>query len=376
MNRAIGAFVLLLLLLGPLVTQASEPIPAAQSYGGEVRYIEGIPVAILAGSPEDIGRQHGQLLVIPSAELMEFPKRLFTDSGLAALYPLAAQAARTMLLNAPQRYQQELAAATSAGNLDTDTLAVANTLLELRRVGCSSLIVEPAKSTTGGPLFGRNFDFPALGLLDRFGVVTIVRPQGHHAFAAIGFPGMLGVLSGMNAEGLCVATLDVYESADGSSRFDVTGVPMALVFRQILEECTTVAEAQALLERTKPTTYANLAVCDRQQGVIFEITPKQVLRRNADGALLPCTNHFRTPGLAVDEQCWRYDRLQAIPRDKRLGVAEIQAALHAANQGELTLQTMVFEPCELVLHLSLGEPPSSAHPLHTLELKELLAPTR
>lgn len=376
MIRPFGAFAFLLLLLGPPVAQASELIPAAQAYGGEVRYMDGIPVAILAGSPEDIGRQHGQLLVVPSTELMQFPKRLFADSGLAALYPLAAQAGRTMLLNAPQRYQQELAAATTVANLDADTLAVANTLLELRRVGCSSLIVEPNRSAVDGPLFGRNFDFPALGLLDRFGVVTIVRPQGHHAFAAIGFPGMLGALSGMNAEGLCVATLDVYESADGSSRFDVTGVPMALVFRQILEECTTVAEVQALLERTKPTTYANLAVCDRQQGAIFEITPKQVLRRDAEEALLPCTNHFRAPGLAVDEQCWRYDRLQAIAHDKRLGVAEIQAALHAANQGDLTLQSMVFEPRELVLHLSLGTPPSSAHPLHTLKLKELLAPPR
>ena len=326
----------------------------AKSGRGEVRYIDSLPVAVLVGSPAEIGQQHGELLTRPSGELMEFPKRVLADSGLGFLYPLAAQAGKTLILNAPQRYQQEIATATEAGKLEPDTLAVANTLLELRRVGCSALIVEPNRSATGAPLFGRNFDFPPFGLLDRFGLVTVVRPTGLHAFAAVGFPGMMGVLSGMNDAGLCVATLDVYETADGSPSFDATGVPMALAFRQILEECTTVAEAESLLKRTKATTYANLAVCDRDHGAIFEITPKQVVRRDAEDALLPCTNHFRSAGLAVNQQCWRYDRLESTRRDESVDVFEIQSALHQANQGEMTLQTMVFEPRELVLHLSMG----------------------
>ena len=88
---------------------------------------------------------------------MEFPRRVLAESGLGFLYPLAAQAGKTLILNAPQRDQQEIAAATEAGKLEPETLAVANTLLELRRVGCSALIVEPKRSATGAPLFGRNF---------------------------------------------------------------------------------------------------------------------------------------------------------------------------------------------------------------------------
>ena len=354
------------------VAHAAEVFPVAKSGRGEVRYIDSLPVAILIGSPEEIGKQHGELLTRPSAELMEFPRRVLAESGLGFFYPLAAQAGKTLILNAPQRYQQEIAAATEAGKLEPETLAVANTLLELRRVGCSALIVEPKRSATGAPLFGRNFDFPPFGLLDRFGLVTVVRPTGRHAFAAVGFPGMMGVLSGMNDAGLCVATLDVYETADGSPSFDATGVPMALAFRQLLEECTTIAEAESLLKHTKATTYANLAVCDRDHGAVFEITPKQVVRRDAEDALLPCTNHFRSPSLAVNQQCWRYDRLESTRRDESVDVSEIQSALHQANQGETTLQTMVFEPRELVLHLSMGAPPSSGHKLQRLELAKLL----
>ena len=375
MVRAAVSWLLLLALFVPRA-RGAEIYPTTKHGRGELRTINSIPVAILVGTPVEIGQQHAALIAKPGAELIAFPKRLFTEFGMEFFYPLAAQAGKTLMLNAPQRYQQEITAATVAGKLEPETLAVANTLLELRRIGCSTLIVEPAKSATGGPLFGRNFDFPPLGVLDRYSVVTVVRPTGHHAFAAVGFPGLMGVFSGMNDAGLCVATLDVEETADGSSRFDPTGVPLALVFRQILEECTTVAGAEALLKRTHATTQANLAVCDREHGAIFEITPKQVARRDAKDDLLPCTNHFRMPGLAVHEECWRYDRLQAAGEKPSLSVADLQAALHQANQGELTLQTMVFEPRELVLHLALGTPPSSALKMRRLELRELLSPAK
>jgi isopenicillin-N N-acyltransferase like protein len=356
--------------------RATEVFPVARSGKGELRYIESIPVAILVGSPAEIGAQHAALLAKPGAEVLAFPKRMFTEIGIGFFYPLAAQAGKTLMLNAPERYQQEVAATNKQAQLEPEVLAVGNTLLELRRIGCSALIVEGAKSSTGRPLFGRNFDFPAFGLLDRYGVVTVTRPEGRHAFVSVGFPGLIGVLSGMNDAGLCLGTLDVEETVDGSRRFDPSGVPLALVFRQILEECTTVAEAEVLLKRTHATTQANLAVCDRENGAIFEITPKQVGRRDPQESLLTCTNHFRLPGLAVNEECWRYDRLQAAGVKQTLSVADIQNGLDQSNQGELTLQTMVFEPNELVLHLAMGTPPSSQHKMHRLELRELLSPSK
>lgn len=373
MLRSVALHLLSLALLVSW-SSAAELFPTASHGKGELRYIDSIPAVMLSGTPEEIGQQHAALLAKPSSDVLDFPKRMFTEIGMGFVYSLAAQAGKTLLLNAPPRYQQEIAATTKAAGLDAETLAVANTLLELRRIGCSTLIVEGAKSKTGAPLFGRNFDFPACGILDRYGLLFVVKPEGKHPFAAVGFPGLMGVVSGMNDQGLCVATLDVYESADGSSHFDPAGTPLMLVFRQLLEECTTVAEAESLLKRTHATTQANLAVCDRKQGAVFEITPKGVARRDAEGALLPCTNHFRTAGMKVDDQCWRYDRLQSVSEQPKLGVSDTQQALHRANQGDLTLQTMVFEPRELVLHLALGSPPSSGQPMHRLELGELFAP--
>ncbi len=366
---------LLLLWLTAVSTTATahERIyPEARHGRGELRYIAGIPVAIFQGSPEEIGAQHAALVLQPGAALLSFPKDFVAAGGQEAIWPLVVDACQTLWKQSPQRYQREVAALVEDTPSHAEAVSVANTLLELRRLGCSTLIVEPQQSTTGGPLFGRNFDFPSLGVLDRYSLVMVLRPTGRHAFAAVSFPSLVGLFSGMNDAGLAVATLDVNHSADQSPRFDITGAPLALVFRQILEECTTVDQAERLLKSNKATTWMNLAVCDRDGGAVFEITPQTIVRREASDGILPCTNHFRSESLAVDQQCWRYEKLMAATAEAPLDVAAVHDHLHQANQGKRTLQTMVFEPRELVLHLSLGPPPSSAHPLRRLDLKTLL----
>jgi isopenicillin-N N-acyltransferase like protein len=361
-----------------LVTQAvcvlakpARTFTPAKTQTAELRYIGDIPVAIFTGTPEEIGQQHADLLAEPGKAALDFPKRFATEFGIEAFWPFMAQAGRTLLMNTPERHQQELASIVQRSGLGDGELAVANTLLELRRMGCSSIIVEPERSATGGPLFGRNFDFETLGELHKYSILMVYRPEGRHAFASVGFPGLVGVFSGINDARLSVATLDVEASADGSRKFNPAGTPLAFVFRRILEECTSVDEAEALLRSEKATTWMNLAVCDSQGGAVFEITPETIARRDDDQGLVRCTNHFRADGLSVGELCDRYDALGKLPAISPLDVPAIQARLHAANQERLTFQTMVFEPRELVLHLALGEPPTSDDPLTRIELAPL-----
>jgi hypothetical protein len=127
-----------------------------------------------------------------------------------------------------------------------------------------------------------------------------------------------------------------------------------------------------LLHSETATTWMNLAVCDSHGGAVFEITPDHVARRdNDDDNVVYCTNHFRAPGMSVGETCDRYDALQKLPAGSPIDVAAVQDRLHAAVQKRLTMQTMVFEPRELVLHLAIGEPPTSDDELTRLELAPL-----
>src|SRR5262249_18315158 len=147
----------------------------------------------------------------------------------------------------------------------------------------------------------RNFDFPPLGDdLPKYTLVMIYRPKGKRAFAAVGFPGLIGHPSGINDVGVALATNEITSAGDDSPRFNATGVPMASHFRRVMEECGSVAEVEKLLRSAKLTTMGSVTVCDKKEGVVFEVTPRTVAVRRADRGVCVCTNHFVTKGLATE----------------------------------------------------------------------------
>lgn len=373
-NGLVVKTAILLTTLLAVPVQARERLYPARTHGkGQLSYVGTVPIATFAGSPAEIGEQHAVLIGKPGAPLLKFSRMMLAESGLEHAWPMAVDVSKQLLSRAPQRFRSELKSAIEHADVDADEVFVANSLLELRRLGCSTLIVEPKRSATGGPIFGRNFDFPSLGMLDKYSLLTMTHTAGKHSFASVGFPGLIGVISGMNDAGLAIATLDVEASGNDSPPFDPTGEPMMLVFRQILEECSTVADVEALLRRTKATTWANLAVCDREGGAVFELTPTDIARRDATNSILPCTNHFRSPALAAGTECTRYDSLSSALDQTQLDVDAVHQHLKQVSQGELTLQTMIFQPRELVLHLAIGAAPSTELPLQRIDLKKLLS---
>lgn len=371
-----GRLVLLLLLpVAAMPAAENAKVYQPQTHGaGRLEYVGDLPVLSVQGTPEQIGEQLAVLAARPARPLLEYPRDYLKRMGAAALWPGLLKVGQEMLENFPEHHLQEMRAIARHGQLDFDLLVAGNTLFDIKKFFlCSALLVEPQRSSTGGMLMGRNLDFPSLGYLDRYTLVTVYRPEGKRSFVSVGFPGLIGCVSGMNDAGLCVAVLEVYATGDDSRRFDAGGTPYALCYRRLLEECATVEEALALLRSMKRTTLNNLAICDRRRGGVFEITPQRVEFREAERGIAPCTNHFRTDPLRVAGRCPRYARLAAAMNgDRKLSVADVAARLHEVNQGVLTLHTMVFEPQRLRLHLSVGNAPSSAHPLHVLELESRL----
>ena len=129
-----------------------------------------------------------------------------------------------------------------------------------------------------------------------------------------------------------------------------------------------------LMRSMKRTTWMNLAVCDKRDSVVLEITPKHVVARRPRNGLLPCTNHFRTPDLAVRQSCWRYQRLDGLLQES-FDVADVARILHSVNQRSHTLQSMIFEPATMKLHVSIGKAPVTARPMKTLDLAKLFQHT-
>jgi hypothetical protein len=307
-------------------------------------------------------------------KLAEYPCKLLERSGRKDRLPKYLEMCKSLVPQLPADHREEMRAAAEQSGIDRDLGLEANLLPDVYRggFGCSSLIVDAENSATGGPLFGRNLDFYTLGILDHSSLVTVHRPKGKHAFVSIGFPGLFGCLSGINDAGLALAVHEVFLSRDGATMFNPKGVPYTFSFRRVLEECATVAEAEKMLRATPRTTIISLALCDRNDSVVLEMTPKSVVARHQSDGILACTNHFRSNELAIFAWCPRYSKLIQSRKLDRLDVAEVAKKLHEVNAGRMTVQTMIFEPATLKLHLAIGSCPSSALPLKLLELKPLL----
>lgn len=362
------------LLLAALACAADDSRYGDARHGkGELKHVNGLPVLVLEGTPEEMGEDTAVLTKEALKKLLPFPKEMVKRENAEATWPLLVALARSMEPRFPPDHLKELDALAKKGGADRDLALFGNTYPDISKMaGCSSLIVGKERSATGGPLFGRNLDYPTLGFLHEYSLVTVRRPKGKHAFASVGFPGMVGCLSGINDAGLALAVHEVHSTKDNSVKLDPKGVPYTLAFRRLLEECTTVAEAEKLLRDMKRTTMLNLSVCDKDGGAVFEITTKNVVVRKPDEDIVACTNHFCSKELGTGVKCNRLPKLDASRAAKeKFGLADMAKKLDAVNFADGTLQTMVFEPAALKLHLAIGKCPSSALPLKEIDLAPL-----
>jgi hypothetical protein len=345
----------------------------------ELKYVDGLPVLVAGGTPEEIGTTVGRLAIKPAPRALEYPRDLLRAFHAEAWYGLLERSGNGLWRRAPVEYRTELDAMARGAGVNRDALVVGNTMFDLYKLfACSSLLVPAGRSATGGPLLGRNLDYPSMGYIQQYTLVTVYRPAGKHAFAAVGFPGLVGCLSGMNDAGLALAVLEVHDVKDGEPRSRLEGIPYALCHRKLLEECTTIGEAKKLLESLPRTTVNNLVVADHSGVAVFEITPGRVVQRDVAGPAGVCTNHFCTAALKPAKPldiARSFHRFATLTKsgegDEKLGPDDVRQRLDAVNLGRLTLQTMVFEPAALRLHLAFGEVPASSGPLHTLDLGPL-----
>jgi hypothetical protein len=369
---------LLLPLLAPL-GRAEEPFrfPEGKHGKGELRYVNGIPVLTVVGTPREIGEQIGVLAVKPAPQIVNVLKEFLKDRKLEKAWPLLVKISDGLFANFPKDYRTEVEAMIQASGLPRDGFVVGNTIMDYTKLGgCSTCIVEGARSRTQAPLFGRNWDFPPVAKLYQYTLVIVYRPEGKRAFATVTLPGLIIGPTSINEDGLSLAANEATSVGDGSATFHAKGTPLEVGMRRVLEECQTVGAAEKLLKPLHPTTMILLTLCDKKGGAVFEMTTKQLRVRRAEENLCCCTNHFRIDGLATSTKCARYDKLAKGRTMEQLGVADVARQLDAVHQGAETLHTIVLEPSTLTLHLAFGEGPASRLPLRKLQLAPLFRADR
>ena len=329
-----------------------------------------IPIIEMAGTGEQMGTQHGRQLGATIRDLHDkYLKAYFSSEGQRVLAMTAAAAFEQRIT---PEHMAEIRALAKASGVDPRQMLLAHCFLDLSPMTACSTVTLPASASPDGlARFGRNLDFPSFDVADKLSIVQVYRPHGRHAFMAVGWPGMVGVLSGMNEHGLTVANMEVTRGMRLPP-----AMPYILLYRTVLEQCRDTNEAIELIKRTPRQTANNLMVMDAAgDRAVIEITPQLVrVRRAPDDKPLISTNHQRGPDLQTTGRCERYDCLlaESVRRRGKVDEKALEAMLAEASQGKRTLQSMVFEPSNRVVYLSTGKDAARKR-FYRLDLKPLFA---
>lgn len=144
-----------------------------------------------------------------------------------------------------------------------------------------------ATGADGSLLLARNFDFEGGDIFDRQKLVSVVVPLGKIPYLSVGFPGMLGVVSGFNREGIGVA---IHAIAGGETA--ASGTPVTLLLADVLENETTFDGAVSRLARARVFVSDMILLGDAKSarfGVV-EKSPSAFAVREAAGVSIAATN--------------------------------------------------------------------------------------
>ncbi len=327
----------------------------------------------MRGSGTEMGTSHGEQLgpVLKTLYTNYFNK--FFQSELER--QMALMVAGVYQTRAAPEHRDEIKALALKAGLDEREVMLEQCFLDATPMSaCSTFTVPGSACSDGVARFARNLDWPGLDIADKASVLLVFHPKDRYAFASVAWPGMLGVLSGMNEHGLTLCNMEVTRP-----RRLPTAMPYILLYRTVLERCKTVDEAIDLLNNTPRQTANNLMLMDADGNrAVAEIRPeKVVIRRAPADRTLISTNHHRGEDLNTPGKCDRYDYLhdEGAREWGHLDVNSMQKMLRHVAQPGMTLQSMIFEPSNRVMYLAVGAD-SANKPMARVDLRKIFQQKR
>jgi len=197
---------------------------------------------------------------------------------------------------------------------------IGHAMQDLMIVGCSSLAVWNENTEDGDLLIGRNFDFYVGDDFAKNKLIEFVEPENGIPYMSVSWPGMIGVVSGMNKEGITI-TINA-----GKSKIPMTAkTPISLVTREILQYAKNIDEAIAIAKKRKVFVSESILVgsANDKNAVIIEVSPDNFgVYKVENSSKVVCTNHFQSDAYKDDKRNqkqiveshseYRYEKLQEL----------------------------------------------------------------
>lgn len=270
----------------------------------------------LSGSPSQRGIAYGILC----QDLLEYQEDVFvekirdiikSDKYMNLLHKLIIIFNRNMSKYIPKEQREEIYGISLSCSDKFDAFGtsyerqlnyhaahdIGHVMQEYMLVGCSSFAVWGDNSIDGELLIGRNFDFYISDNFAENKVILFVEPDSGYKFVSISWPGMMGVVSGMNAKGLTV-TINAAKGSIPTS----AAMPISLLARQILQYSSNIHEAYNIAMNAKVFVSESILIGSAKDGhaAIIEKSPTNTSLYTTNRTSIICTNHYQSDAFMTD----------------------------------------------------------------------------
>jgi hypothetical protein len=325
-------------------------LPAAEHErvlaGARIEQHGGLTALYLAGTPYEMGYQHG---VLAREQIHGFRQAAY--AYVASLVPGPAWLARPLLFyhaatywpTIPPELAREMEGIADGTGVHPIEVLASTAIWEMFLVsGCSEFAATGPATADGDLIHGYNYDLmhPDHALIQPYLVAIFYRPSQGIPFVTVNTVGSVGANAGMNEAGISVAWDNTYLKDDELTREVARPVaPFIITLRRLLQNSQRLDEAVRTVTETLSRPLGDIVIigsAGEERAVALETAGwAHAVREMEEGAVWSC-NCFRSP--ALDSHDRRGDG-----RDLPVGEAwqrfpryTAYSQLFAAQRGRLT----------------------------------------
>lgn len=220
---------------------------------------------------------------------------------------------RDLLNYVPKEYQLEVAGISKSASEEFNFIAppfqrimsyhgahdMGHALQSMCLVGCTSFGVINDYSADSSLLIGRNFDFYAGDKFSENKIIAFMKPDDGYPFMSVTWGGMIGVVSGMNLEGLTITL-----NAEPTGIPTISKTPVSILARKILQYASTIDEAYAIAQQYETFVSESFLIGSGKENkfALIEKTPDKIALLYPKENYLAVTNHFLNSSMLLNSE--------------------------------------------------------------------------
>jgi hypothetical protein len=272
--------------------------------GGAVYRYPGVPVLLeVSGDFYEMGLQYGVLArpeIYKSIDIWgKIIEVQLRNSGYDPVegFKYMSDPAQEMAKQLPQRYRDEMKGIAEGSGLLYEDIVTYTLMYDVGRIwdstACAGVLLKGANGTV---IHARNHDWGGMLNNSMYQIVVRQKPKDYNAVTEVSYAGVIGgIYQGWNDKRITFA-----HNLARANNLNAEGFPSGFTARILLEECSTIAEAEKVLAAHLPINAYTVTVSDQKAGTgaVFEITPTSIARRELkDNNPVWVFNDITDPGL-------------------------------------------------------------------------------